>query len=394
MSLNLRSITNCNLKSIPWFSDNKREQYKAFIEHNIPKQANEDELVVLCVQEIYGYRSGPLGFISNYITSKIKTQPSFLQKILNITLFTKNNLLYNDLDIFSGLISIINRSIPILNVCSWDDKSLLLNKNNLKYMNNDSLPGMFDIQSLFCMSPIFDSGCGIISNKKPIYSGFEKFYIYECHSLSDHYANKGIVWNFYKSDDNLNGILIMTYNVSDNMDSMHKLLEVDQIINLKNSIETAHISCVNNFEIYIFGDLKINIEEQSNKNSYMELLKSFNVSNYTSTYYMFSKHSENKQEKYTITDPVDLNSSMACVYIDYESQTNEKIIIEERDIDDEMEEYIKQFEKEQMELNNDDICINIPIEFDTTENVLFSDDIKTKTISPSSESSLDSWTKI
>jgi hypothetical protein len=81
----------------------------------------------------------------------------------------------------------------------------------------------------FC-SPFLDGGCCIYSNRKSFASGFETL-IDNKVSISDYIAKKGISWSVFDSEEDKR-ILIMTFNLSDDLNELTKLLEIEQINNL------------------------------------------------------------------------------------------------------------------------------------------------------------------
>jgi len=130
-----------------------------------------------------------------------------------------------------------------------------------------------------------------MSNKKPLYSGFEKIDLYISDNLEDRLCNKGIVWCYY--DD---GILVMTYNLSENTNDLTKLLELDQILTLQEDLERILKDKYNihNLKSYIVGDFKVQCYNNDNL-SFRDLLKNYNVA-YVSNFnhYIFYKNVDSK----------------------------------------------------------------------------------------------------
>ena len=73
--MHIKCIRNINLKATPFYSD--IEYNSSIIDDS---SSEKDDLVILCAQEIYGYRCGILGFCSNFISHKIP-KTYFLKKI-------------------------------------------------------------------------------------------------------------------------------------------------------------------------------------------------------------------------------------------------------------------------------------------------------------------------
>jgi hypothetical protein len=319
-----------NIKSIPWFSENsniKNSTWKKMIDENITLPSSDDDLTVVCLQEAYGYRTGILGwsftFISSYVTSYI---PNCVQNFMNKYIFTKNKIYCTPLDIVITSVVLLNRIIPIINYGIWDNKLRIFNHNKnksvLKYINkNNSVTNIFDYRSLFCLEPLFDSGCCIMSNKKPFYTGFEKLDLYCKENLQDRLCNKGIVWSYYKSDNK--GILIMTYNLSENIGELSKLLELDQILTLQENLESILLEKEEetNIESYIIGDFKVQCYNNDNL-SFRDLLANYNVAFINNfNYYIFYKNITNKLNAHIITNEI---NSIFKVNFEGEDEINDE----------------------------------------------------------------------
>jgi hypothetical protein len=88
--LSVKSITSCNINTIPLYSNNIAKiisEYKNYIKniYNNNYIIEDDELIINCVQGIYAYRCGLIGYLSNllsYTLSK-KSNPVFLQSVIN-----------------------------------------------------------------------------------------------------------------------------------------------------------------------------------------------------------------------------------------------------------------------------------------------------------------------
>ena len=147
----------------------------------------------------------------------------------------------------------ISRLIPINNIFFYDSKSELSNgfSNNL----NDSQPSIFDFSSLFLLKPLFDSGCAIYSNKKYTECGFEKW---NCIFNNEPYKNKGMVWSYYKSSNNKNGITVINLDFKNNNNDLSDIADINQLINLKNNLELKFYSeDTDKYETYIVGNFNI-----------------------------------------------------------------------------------------------------------------------------------------
>jgi hypothetical protein len=252
MTLHLKCISNVNMKNKPFFSNNlKKEKWINVIKSNLLSDSNIDdnELIIVCLQDLYAYRTGFLGYLSTLLTSILnKYIPStFIFSTLS-NYFFKSNFKCNDLDTFSGIISILNRSIPFLNYGVWDYKKYISNKLNLFINDNHSINGMLDLNSIFLFKPFFDSGLGILSNKKCEESGFEKLT-----KPTNKFINEGFLWSYFKDGDK--NILVVTLNITKNDDNTSDLKELLVLI------DTLLLKFSKNCEIYVLGDFRMELDQ-------------------------------------------------------------------------------------------------------------------------------------
>lgn len=268
--LHLKYISQWNLENTPIFSYDNNKNYKSrkqTIDKNLPteEELNENDLVIFCIEEMYGYRTGIFGYISKLLSNSISqhvASTSVLQNIFNYIF--KTNFICDDIEFVSLLITLINRPIPLLNFGVWDDKYKIFKENSnrtvLKNINyNDSMNGMFDVISNLFYCPFFDSGLSILSNKPSYASGFERL---TSHSSFSSYKNHGFAWSYFKKDDdNQKGIMAICINLSDNKENKVKEIECQQMINLVEALKETYSKDVKLYETYIIGDLKINLVE-------------------------------------------------------------------------------------------------------------------------------------
>jgi hypothetical protein len=156
-----------------------------------------------------------------------------------------------------GFISLLNRSIPLLNYGIWDYKDEM-KTDILKYINkNYSTTSMFNLKSNILLKPMFDSGLCILSNKNPESSGFEKL-----ENQINNYVNEGFMWSFYKNNNK--GILVININLSKLSDIEIKTKEMTQLQNLYMKLYKS-INSDNNMilETYIIGDFVVEKENLS-----------------------------------------------------------------------------------------------------------------------------------
>ena len=181
--LRLKSITSANIDGVPLISSNLKyrlNEYKRYINDNIKENNNEEELEILSIHGLYGYRTGIFGFLSNYLTYNFINckNVNFLQRFLNF--LTKNNYKIeasNDFEIIAFIICLISRSIPILNVGNWDPKKNFFRKKSCfkNITENLSMPSILNLKSIYLLDSLFDCGSAIYANKRPLDRGYEKW---------------------------------------------------------------------------------------------------------------------------------------------------------------------------------------------------------------------------
>ena len=282
----LKYITNFNLKATPWFSNCDYSNWKSTIHEKMSNIIDNDNLIIYCVQETYGYRTGLFGLFGHTISSILPIETFFFRQIMNsnIRYYQSNNILSSDGEIISSFISKINRYIPFLNIGTWDYKNNLLLKNF--FHENHSIPYMFDFHS-----PMLDSGCGIFSNKKPFLSGYEPLDFINKISLSDNLSSKGIIWSFFKNEYD-KGITVISFNLSDDLFELSKLLELEQIMSMKNKLHNQFGLMVKEYETYIIGDFKINFNEETE--SFVKLTDRMFVNHNNTNYLIYQRENANE----------------------------------------------------------------------------------------------------
>jgi hypothetical protein len=265
--LSIKSITSYNINNTPLFSSDlskKIHGYKKYINNNLNKDFNENELVIVSIHNLYGYRTGILGYLSSLLSYKLSqySNPTCIQTVLK-NLFNCE-IKSNDYEIVSFIISFISRKIPLINIGNWDLKKNLF-KNIFNYeQTNLSLPSIFNLRSIYLLNPVFDSGCCLYSNIKPLEYGFERWNIVENASFSEKLYNKGINWSFFQSKNKKSGIAILNLSVIDNLPDWLNILQFKQIIKLKEKLENKYALNViyEKYETYIIGNFNINFNKK------------------------------------------------------------------------------------------------------------------------------------
>jgi hypothetical protein len=311
MSLNLKSLCSLNLEGTPLYNNifPKISEWKTYI-----PGGECDNLNIICIQGVYGYRTGFIGKLFNifgYQLSKY-SNPIYLQSILKI--FYDVNA--NDYEVMAFLLSIISRIIPFNNMCVFDIKEYL---NTLQYVNrNDSHTSIFNLESLFLLQPLFDSGCAIYSNRECTQSGFEKWNDVET------IYNKGMTWCYFESDTNDTGIMIINLDFNKDNTDGEDVIHLNQLVELKTNLENKYGKNLYRYETYIVGDfniifgLRTVIQELNEKWIILENanIKILNENNHTvsTEFVMYSKLTSNITENAHIDLSHNLPDSEKMIY--------------------------------------------------------------------------------
>jgi hypothetical protein len=178
-----------------------------------------------------------------------------------------------------------------------------------------------------------------MSNKKPLFTGFEKLDVYNTENLEDRLCNKGIVWSYYKSESK--GILIMTYNLTENIGDLSKLLELDQILTLQENLESIikEKEEQHNIESYIIGDFKVQCYNNNNL-SFKELLINYNVAYINNfNHYIFYKNISSKLNAQIINEDNPIFKVNLENVDDDVNQDEDEFVV---NIDEEVKEYVEE----------------------------------------------------
>lgn len=285
MTLRLKSVSNVNLKNKPFFSKNfKKEMWLNAIKSNTLSDLNkidDDDLVIICLQDLYGYRTGLIGYLATLLTSTLdKVTPSTFILSSLVNLIARSHFHCNDLNVLSGIISILNRAIPFLNYGVWDFKQTFAKNLNMYINENHSMNGIFNLASNFLFKPFYDSGLCILSNKKCHESGFEKL-----DKPTNTFVNEGFLWTCFKKENTF--ILIVTLNITQTEDNTP---ELNQLLLLVEKLEERFDNC----EIYISGDFKMNLEQC--KHLFED---DFKILNHDDTNYLLYKNNHLKNPIYS-----------------------------------------------------------------------------------------------
>lgn len=274
--LTIKSITSCNINGKPLYSSNLSKriiEYKTYVDSNYDSKykLNDNELTIVGVQGLYGYRCGMIGYLSNLLNYQLSQRfnPTLFQNFINR--FATNKVLSNDIEIITFWISFLSGKIPLLNIGTWDlKKNLFKNHPILKYsISNISLPSIFNLNSIYLLKPIFDCGCSIYSNKKPIESGFERWNNWDRGYFKHRIFNNGMVWSTYESENKRNAITIINLKMTEDAPSWISDLQIVEMVRLKQKLERKFYDpYYERYETFIMGDFQI----EFNKGN-LELLK-------------------------------------------------------------------------------------------------------------------------
>lgn len=292
-SLRLKSISTWNVWGIPWFSKDLSKRMKEWTGYIYDKMSEDQEvqdndLIVSCVQEAWGYRVGILGYPINWIAYKNTCcETNVISSIAN-TFISGNKIQANDSEMLAGAWCIGTRAIPILNAGVWDpkrcmykhikkEKSTLDVPLKFSYVygacpKNKSVSGMFNLRSII-LQPILDSGCCIFSNKPAFKSGYERWNTWGSAGFEEDMANKGIVWAYYESSDFQQGISVMTLHIAGASPSGTDESQLSQIASLKVKLEQLFSSRVLQYDTYLAGDFNIEFTKRFGSSKIMKKWK-------------------------------------------------------------------------------------------------------------------------
>jgi hypothetical protein len=147
-SLRMKSIGTWNVWGMPLYSidlSKRMSKWSQYIHDTMSEnqQLDEEDLVVSCVQEAWGYRVGILGWPITYAGYKnSKCLETYgLSRVVNKN--TNHTIQANDHEVLSGLWSIGTRAIPLLNAGVWDPKrtiarGLVLRNKELIYIQKEA----------------------------------------------------------------------------------------------------------------------------------------------------------------------------------------------------------------------------------------------------------------
>lgn len=271
--LSIKSITSCNINGNPLTSyelSKRIYEYKDYIKNNISKKndfkINDNDLVIVCVQNLYGYRTGILGYLGNLLSYRLSqyNNPTLFQRII------KNVFSYeiksNDYELLSFITSFISRKIPIINIGNWDFKKNLFDNSHIKYeQSNLSMPSIFNLSSIYLLNPLFDNGCCIYSNMVPLENGFEKYNLENRGEFKHKLFNNGINWCFFQSKNKKSGISIINLSIIKDIPDWVYNIQFKQIVELKEKLERKYalnILC-KNYETFIIGDFDVDFNKRN-----------------------------------------------------------------------------------------------------------------------------------
>lgn len=205
------SITTIDVKNgTPMYTRNLSKRIESLSKYT---SHNNGFFNIVIIKGLHGYNCGAIGWVFNSLSW------------YTAGLFA--NSLVNPENIGFGL-SLVTRVIPLLNLVSWDPKTYL-NLENLSMSHNMSMPSL-TLNSLFCFSPLFDSGSSIVSDAHIKLNGFEPWNNLNPNSI----FNYGINWTVYILLS-MEEILVIDADILD-IDNERIVSKINQIIGLKNRL--------------------------------------------------------------------------------------------------------------------------------------------------------------
>lgn len=273
----IKSIIYLNSNKIPYFQ-NKSESHCPLL---TPEALLDSSILI--TNNTYCYRVGIFGYLIKILSNQICTKSRFLVNKVNKWRNLKSKFECSDLQLLTFGVSYINSMIPLLNICTVNERYKCTKNYKFKYgYHNNSLPSMFS--SFY--SPYFDSGCAILSNYKPLYTDFIPFQ-WKNEGYLDKLVNKGILYNFFKSESE--SYLIITFNFSDNKSKNELLIDIDDVMTWLSKLE---IESEDKYYIFIIGDFKMYIDE--NDNDMRVIIGELNIKHLGNTSYLIHNiHNDN-----------------------------------------------------------------------------------------------------
>ena len=100
-----------NFNSIPFHSQSNFNEEFDVIKDFIDDTNQNEQFSIVCLNEVYGYRSGIFGFCLNYLSNCIKSQPTLIKNYMNSQCYKNNPFVTFLLWIFDDILceKIMNR---------------------------------------------------------------------------------------------------------------------------------------------------------------------------------------------------------------------------------------------------------------------------------------------
>ena len=268
-----------------------------------------------------------------------------------------------------------------------------------------SLPSIFNLKSIYLLSPLYDSGARIYCNKQSKISGFEKWDV-----TNETLFNRGITWSYFESDNKMNGIMVLSIEIDGEDELIEKQLL--QIINFKNNFEQKIVSSgIKKYETFISGDFKIEFNLMDTipeikkywdmlDSSYLSIYnKSDNDSPSNTHFILYSKYNiENDTEKSTIVSKYTiLDDSRYSINFDNIKDDNIKDYNNNDNIKNEIRiDISEEVEKEKVKKNeNETLNIETPQETNIKNTIFINmDSFRYNHFENTKHSSDEEWTEI
>ena len=263
----IQTICTWNVWGIPFASPrlfNRQNQWRRFIDEQIDVK-DDNSFRVVCVQEAWRWRSGPLSCIFDILGQYGESKSWFICIVHFLVQF-----LVQLLSVTLGLL--------ISSKVTYDAKNGLLRPSDNSKKN--SMVHAVGINETSDRSlTLLDSGLMILSNRPPTISGFEPYETRE-HSKStvtkrrsflgligrlallfERLATKGILWSYYEDSANSSGSLVITTHMVAGPRTSEVLSikadACDQLCELVLALRRRFESRTSEFEIFVCGDFNL-----------------------------------------------------------------------------------------------------------------------------------------
>lgn len=278
-------LVSWNIHAFPIFADKNSlrvSQMRNHINNHLPR-ADKDELVAVCIQEAWAYRT-------NILTYPFELLFFFLSRFNNTHFIANflqtrisNDIRANDIELIGILFNLIYRALLpfslfiglMFNFIAFDMKDWITSfsnsedRNNITYyynkgFNNKSLPSFWRFWNLYNLTPGYDSGCMIMSNKPATENGYVRWDTWGMpQNTLENRANKGMVWTFFESDNTL----LITFHAAGASAPGTYEKQFNHLVEFANQkriqLQTKYL--LDSLDVYLFGDTNTEFTKEPNR---------------------------------------------------------------------------------------------------------------------------------